>query len=116
MQRSGRILILLGILLGGLALIASFIALNPDRNRPPEVPTTKVVVAKRTIAPRAVVTTDTVGLADWPAASVPRGALTDTVDALNRLAATQIAEGQVILPGMLIDKEVEEARRGVGSQ
>ncbi|MBI5878169.1 MAG: Flp pilus assembly protein CpaB [Chloroflexi bacterium] len=117
MQRSGRVLILLGILLGGLALIASFVFLNPDRNRAQvEVQTTKVVVARRAIAPRATVTTDTIGLADWPTASVPRGALTDPVDAYNRLAATQIAEGQVILPGMLIDKEIEETRRGAGSQ
>ncbi len=115
MQRSGRILILLGIVLGGLALVASFIALNPERNRATVEAQVKVVVARRLILPRTAITSDTLTIAEWPAASAPRGVYTDTELLVGKLATTQIAEGQAILPGMVIDKEIEEQRRGVGS-
>ncbi|MFQ6015726.1 MAG: Flp pilus assembly protein CpaB [Anaerolineae bacterium] len=114
MRRGGRILVLFGIVLGIVTAGAAFFILQAQR---PEVTiaTTPVVVSFQSIPARGSVPPDAVGLRDWPIDSVPPGALTDPSQAANKLAAVPLFPGQIILDQMVIDKQREEERKGLGS-
>ncbi len=116
MRRGGRILIILGIVLGLITAAAAFVVVSTaGAGAPAPVATTKVVIAQQNVPMRASVPAAAVTTIDWPSDSVPPGTLTDPTKVVGKLAATPIVAGQLIVPNMVIDKKVEESRKGLGS-
>lgn len=112
MRRGGRILILLGIVLGILTAGGTFITLtNTTSGQNQQVPTRQVVIAQQNIGERSEIPPEAVGKADWPEAFIPAGAFSTTDQVSGKLAVQPIYQGQIILPQMLIDKStVKETR------
>lgn len=74
--------------------------------RPPDPPTSAVVVAAHPIDAGASLTSADVRVARMPEALAPDGALTDADAVLGASAAVPIAAGAPVLPGLLADDEV----------
>lgn len=112
MRRGGRILILLGIILGILTAGGTFLTLtNTTSGANPQVSTRQVVIAQQNIGERSEIPPEAVGKADWPEAFIPAGAFNNTDQVSGKLAVQPIYQGQIILPQMLIDKNtVKETR------
>ena len=120
-MRSGRIFIVIGIVLFLGALAAGFYFLvGPGRQQPepaleveegtpqPEVPKglTEIVVAVQNI-PRGMRVTediDAVILQNWPEDAVPEGAITDLEVVYDRVARVDIVREMPILDGMLAEE------------
>ncbi len=120
MRRGGRILIVLGLVLGLITAAAAWFLLatssSPVSGSGPAVRTVKVVVAQQNLAARAPIPQAALTAVDWPEDKVPEGAITDPAQATtNKLTKAPISIGQVIVQGMLIDKKFEETRKGIGS-
>src|SRR5439155_16949150 len=117
MQRSARLLILLGLLLGAAAMVAIATALNSNTPRTVEAPlVAKVVVSQQAIAINTRILTGAVTLADWPLQALRPDTITDTEDVIGKISTTPIVPGQMIVSGMLVDKPAaEESRGGVAS-
>ena len=112
MPRSGRLLIVMGLLLGILAMVAIVTYLNnTTRTIPPPV-LVKVVVSQQNILINTRILTGAVTLADWPPESVRPDTVTDLADVIGKLSTTAIVPGQMIVTGMLIDKAGAETSRG----
>ncbi len=119
MQR-GRLLIILGIILG-LATIGAVAflllggagdTLTPTETPPPAVgiqpastgiPTTQVIVALQPIGRGAEFVAGSIGRRDWPADNVPPEIIADEAETIGQVAKTDIVQGQVIVRGMLVD-------------
>ncbi|MCB0193119.1 MAG: Flp pilus assembly protein CpaB [Anaerolineae bacterium] len=125
MQR-GRLLIILGIILG-LATVGAvaFLLLNgggglplPDAEEPTPappsvdgegggIPTTEVIVALQPIPRGAEFVAGSIGRRDWPANNVPPEVIADEAETIGKVAKTEIVQGQVIVRSMLVDVGVE---------
>jgi Flp pilus assembly protein CpaB len=118
MQR-GRLLIILGIILG-LATVGAvaFLLLQgggggilpgePTPTPPPVVeeqgvPTTQVIVALQPIGRGASFVAGSIGRRDWPANNVPPDIIADEAETIGKVAKTEIVQGQVIVRSMLAD-------------
>jgi Flp pilus assembly protein CpaB len=121
MQR-GRLLIILGIILG-LATIGAvaFLLLSgggggeltaeeatptpPPGAVPPEqgIPTTQVIVALQPIGRGSEFVAGSIGRRDWPANNVPPDIIADEAETIGKVAKTDVVQGQVIVRGMLVD-------------
>ncbi len=111
MRRGGRVLVLLGILLGVLTAGGVYFVLLTAQPQTPQVKTISVVVAQQNIAMRAEILPEALGKADWPEPYVPPGAFEKTADVTGKVALEPIYQGQIILPPMLLDKtKVKETR------
>ena len=112
MRRSGRIIMLLGLVLGlitaGLAFYFLFIV-PPVSPTSQAVETVQIIVAEQPIAPRGTIQRNQVNPKSWPKEFVPPGAITDVTRVVNRLAATRIEQGQPIVATMLISRPVPVA-------
>ena len=124
MQR-GRLLIILGIVLGLLTVGAVAFLLvggagvallsgggtepEPETQGPAEptsIPTTQVVVALQPIARGSEFVAGSIGRRDWPANNVPPDVIADEAETIGKVAKTEIVQGQVIVRSMLVDKGV----------
>jgi len=114
MRRGGRILIVLGVVLGLLTGGAALFVLQAPAA--PPVPTKPVVVVVQPIGARVPIVQTAIQTRPWPADAIPAGALTDPTKAVNKLTRMPLLPGQILLEGMILDKEKEEKeRKGVGS-
>jgi pilus assembly protein CpaB len=120
MQR-GRLLIILGVILGLATLAAvafllfqgggSDIALpGTEATATPVpavedegVPTTQVIVALQPIGRGASFVAGSIGRRDWPANNVPPDIIADEAETIGKVAKTEIVQGQVIVRSMLAD-------------
>jgi len=116
MQR-GRLLIILGVVLGILTLGAvAFLVFSgglPDIGGTPatptpevvgpevEVPTTEVIVALQPIPRGAQFVEGSIGRRPWPAESVPPEVIQDEIETIGMVAKTEIVQGQIIVRSML---------------
>ena len=120
MQR-GRLLIILGIILGlatvgavAFLLIGGGLLGGGEPEPPPEIPvqqqeeqgipTTQVIVALQPIPRGAEFVAGSIGRRDWPANNVPPDIIADEAETIGKVAKTEVVQGQVIVRGMLIDK------------
>jgi len=118
MQR-GRLLILLGIVLGLLTVgLVAFFALGsgglpgtePEPTppgpsaSPTSIPTTQVIVALQPIARGAEFVQGSVGPRPWPAGNVPPEVIADEAELFGKVAKTEIVQGQPIVRTLLVDK------------
>ncbi len=111
MRRGGRVLVLLGILLGVLTAGGVYFVLLTATPQTPQIQTRSVVVAQQNIANLGEILPEALGKADWPETSVPPGAFERTADVAGKVAIVPIYQGQMILPQMLLDKtKVKETR------
>lgn len=107
MRRGGRILIILGLLLGAITAVGSFLVLSSATEQAREIPTKPVVVALQPIPERSSITAESVGIKDWPETALPPGQFFSKLDdVINKLALQPIYPGQIILPPMVIDKKL----------
>lgn len=105
MRRGGRILVVLGLLLGALTALGTFLVLSSAVEQGTRVPTKPVVIALLPIADRSIISEDAVGLKDWPEPLPPGQIFDKTADVAGKLAIEPIYPGQIILPPMIIDKQ-----------
>lgn len=111
MRRGGRILVLLGIVLGILTAGGTFLVLSSSQPSGPQLPTKSVIIAQQNIIARSEVAATALGKAEWPEAYIPTGAYDKVDDVSGKLALETIYQGQIILPQMLVDKtKVKETR------
>jgi hypothetical protein len=119
MQR-GRLLIILGIILG-LATVGAvaFLFLGgggvPTLEEPTPtvtpgitegeggIPTTQVIVALQPIGRGSEFVAGSIGRRDWPANNVPPDIIADEAETIGKVAKTDIVQGQVIVRSMLVD-------------
>src|SRR5689334_6235465 len=110
MQRSGRLLIIIGLILGALAAAAIIATLNTNNNQPPPVvKLVKVVIAQQSVALGTAIPAGAVSLAEWPEDAVRPEMLTDTNQVVGQVSTVPIAPGQVIVRGMIVDKAAAAA-------
>ena len=110
MRRGGRVLILLGIILGLVTAGGTFLALSTQPQQVQQVQTQPVVIALQPILERTEIRADQLGVQPWPE-PIPVGASSRPEDLVGKLALEPIYQGQVILPPMYIDKtKVNETR------
>jgi pilus assembly protein CpaB len=120
MQR-GRLLIILGIILGlatlgavafllttggGGGLLGPAPTPTPKAEAKPEeegIPTTQVIVALQPIPRGAEFVAGSIGRRDWPANNVPPEIIADEAETIGKVAKTEIVQGQVIVRDMLVD-------------
>ncbi|MBN1221030.1 MAG: Flp pilus assembly protein CpaB [Anaerolineae bacterium] len=117
MQR-GRLLIILGVILGLLTLgavvflvvgsdLASSLLGGPAETPTPppsgeqEIPTQDVFVALQPIPRGAQFVEGSIGRRPWPAQSVPPDVIQDPIETIGMVAKTEIVQGQIILRSML---------------
>lgn len=124
MQR-GRLLIILGVVLGLLTVGAVALLLiggggggllgggapAPEQVEAPPaeptgIPTTQVIVALQPIPRGSEFVAGSIGRRDWPANNVPPDTIADEAETIGKVAKTEIVQGQVIVRSMLVDKGV----------
>ncbi len=111
MRHGGRILVLLGLILGVVAAGGTFLVVSSSQPQGVQLPTRSVVIAQQNIPARTEISPSSIGKGEWPEAYLPVGAYQNTGDVSGKLAVETIHQGQIILPGMLIDKtQVKETR------
>lgn len=103
MRRGGRVLVLLGIILGLLTAIGTFVALSTPPPQEQQVRTRPVVIALQPIPARTEIRAESLGTQQWPE-PIPTGALERLDEVVGRLALVPIYQGQIILTPMFIDK------------
>ena len=123
MQR-GRLLIILGVVLGILTLGAvAFLVFSggvldgiggtPPTSTPEaapqqeqEVPTTEVIVALQPIPRGAQFVEGSIGRRPWPAESVPPEVIQDEIETIGMVAKTEVVQGQIIVRNNIVDSEI----------
>lgn len=112
----GRILVLLGLILAVISagLVFFMLATSSGEEAAP-VETQPVVVAIQPIPARSVIPPDAITVRDWPVELIPTGALTDTTSVANKLATTDIYQGQPIVRDMVVDKEAAAEELGTSA-
>lgn len=106
MRRRGRILILLGLILGLVAFGLAYFQLQPPEElvaRPPQQ-TTQVLVATQNIPERTQVFVEAVRTEERPVDQVPANALTNPAQVQGTWTLFPIFQGQVIVSDMLVDR------------
>ena len=111
MRRGGRILIILGLLLGVVTAVGTFVVLGNSSTATQQIPTKPVVVAQQNIPERAEITAEAVGVQNWPESAVPPGALESPSDVIGKVALQPIYPGQIVLPQMIVTKGTLGASR-----
>ncbi len=104
MRRGGRILIVLGLLLGLITAAVTFITLSQGTTPQETIATRDVVVATQNIGQRAEITLDMVSTASFPINAIPAGAFEFPQAVVGKLTLMPIYPGQIILPPMIADK------------
>jgi pilus assembly protein CpaB len=110
MRGRGRLLIVLGVILGlvaagGVLYVMMQGAQPPPTAPPPEVgvPMTQVLVALQNIPRGEEITPDLVGTRDWPRDNVPPDIIADEAELIGKVAKTEIFQGQPIVRSMLTE-------------
>ena len=98
-MRNTRALIMLGISIL-VAAVAVYFA-SDWLSKQGDIATAKVVVAKTEVAPGTPVTPEVISLADWPRASVPKGAFSEAAQLKDRVISTGLSAGEPILESKL---------------
>jgi len=106
MQRSGQVLILLGLILG---LITAGMVYMITRAPAPKVETTPVVVAVQDIPERVIIQPSMLGIKYWPVETVPPDAISRVEDVIGKASQTKIFSGEPILGAKIV--EIKAARR-----
>ncbi len=108
MQRTGRILIIVGVLLGVLAMVVVAVWIQSIQPPPPQ-PKVQVVVSQQTIPIYQPIVTGAVALQEYPADLVRPDTITDTALVIGKLSNTNIVPGQVIVRSMIVpDRLISE--------
>jgi Flp pilus assembly protein CpaB len=109
MRGRGRLLIVLGVILGlvaagGVLYVITTIQ-QPAPTPPPEVvvPTTQILVALQNIPRGSEIAADAVESRDWPANNVPPNVIADKAELIGKVAGTDIFQSQPILRSMLAE-------------
>lgn len=106
MNRAGRVLFLLGIIIALGAGVVVYLMLTLNQPKPAEVPTTNVVIAYQNIDSRMEIVPEQVGVANWPRAiPTPIGAFQQVSSVIGKLSTSPIPQGQPISEKILIDKQ-----------
>ena len=110
MRGRGRLLIVLGVILGlaaagGVLYVMMQGAQPPPTAPPPEVavPTTQIVVAAQNIPRGSEISEDLVTRRDWPAGSEPPDVIADEAELIGKVAKTDIFQGQPIVRSMMTE-------------
>ena len=117
-MRRGRLLIILGLVLGLGTAVIVLVVLTQGTTTPVEeqldqltaqvtptgIPTQKVWVALQPIPRGGDFVEGTIGLRDWPTSNVPPDVIGDTAETIGRVATTDIVQGMPILRSMLAEK------------
>ncbi len=114
-MRRGRLLILLGIILGLATAVIVLVVLTrqgPGIAPPPPtgaetptpIPTQQVWVALQPIPRGGDFVEGTLGLRDWPSTNVPPDVIGDKSETIGRVAAVDVVQGQPILRTMLAER------------
>lgn len=88
------------------ALLGVAAACTVQSLRPPDPPTSAVVVAAREIPAGTTLTSADVRVARFPRSVAPAGAVADVADVVGAAAAVPLAVGVPVLAGLLADDEV----------
>ncbi len=115
MRRGGRILVLLGVVLGLVTALGTFVVLGSSQQAGPAIPTKSVVVAQQNIGNLAEISVEALGKADWPEASLPPGVFERVDEVAGRIALQPIYPGQIILPQMIVSKDKAKESRTYAS-
>lgn len=103
MRRGGRILVVLGLLLGALTAAGTFIVISTAETAPP-IQTKPVVVALQPITNLSIIAADAVGIKEWPVTALPPSGVLEKTDAVvGMLAIQNIYPGQIILQPMIVN-------------
>jgi Flp pilus assembly protein CpaB len=121
MRGRGRLLIVLGVLLGLIAaggvLYVMMQGAQPTPTTPsPEVavPTTQIIVAAQNIPRGSKMSEELVTRRDWPAGSEPPDVIADEAELLGKVASIDIYQGQPIVRSMLAEELVgSDAAKGI---
>lgn len=109
----GRILVLLGLIMAVISAgLVFFLLASSSGEEAAPVETRPVVVAIQPVPARSVIPPDAITVREWPVELIPTGALTDTADVANKLATTDIYQGQPIVRDMVVDKEAAAEELG----
>ena len=117
-MRRGRLLIILGLVLGLGTAVIVLVVLTQGTTTPAEeqldplmalvtptgIPTQKVWVALQPIPRGGDFAEGTIGLRDWPTSNVPPDVIGDMAETIGRVATTDIVQGMPILRSMLAEK------------
>ncbi|TEU17038.1 MAG: Flp pilus assembly protein CpaB [Anaerolineales bacterium] len=110
MRGRGRLLIILGVILGlvaagGVLYVMMQGAQPPPTAPPPEVavPTTQILVAIQNIPRASEILADSVEFRDWPANNVPPDVIADEAELIGKVVKTDIFQGQPIVRAMLTE-------------
>jgi pilus assembly protein CpaB len=108
MRRGGRVLVLLGIILGLITAGGTFLVLSTSQPQTQQVPTQPVVIALQNIPARTEINPQALGIQQWPE-PIPPGASQKIEDVAGKLATVPIYQGQIILPQMYVNKATAKA-------
>lgn len=118
-MRSGRILIILGLVLAvGAAGLSFFILRNADTGQQQvEVKRRSVVVAIQPVEARSEIPPDALRVDSWPVEIAPQNSFTSTAQVAGQLTIAPIFPGQVILDNMIVARldETEQPTQTTGS-
>jgi Flp pilus assembly protein CpaB len=117
-MRRGRLLIVLGVVLGLVTAVIILVVLTgqvqvgptpvptpaPAEAEPPTIPTQKVWVALQPIPRGGEFAEGTLGLRDWPTSNVPPDVIGDVSETTGRVATLDVEQGMPILRTYLAEK------------
>lgn len=104
MQRGGRLLIILGLILG---IITGFLVYTSTRQPEAEKVVTKpVVVAAVDISERVGIEAPMLAIKEWPADALPMDSISKIEDAVGKASLTKIYAGEPIMKGKLVDAKL----------
>jgi len=116
MRRGGRILVVLGLLLGLATAAVTFFALSTNVVTGQKVETRNVVIAQQNIGLKTEIQAAQLGVAPWPVENIPPGGSFEKVeDVAGQIALTPIYPGQIILPQMIIKKDAAKETKTYAS-
>lgn len=102
-RRRGRVIVLVGIILAGVAGVGAFMVMNSAQQQASEAhtPRVTVVVASRAIPARKTIDAADIAVHEIPIDGVPSGgAITDPGNAVGHIAAISILPGQPLTANM----------------
>lgn len=104
MRRGGRILVLLGIILGVMTAVLVFFYLvaNTGVTTPP--PTHPVVIAQQNIEARSLIAIESLNIIQLPDGIDLQGSFSSSDRVAGKLARDKIYQGSIILAPMIIDR------------
>ncbi len=108
---SGRIFVLLGLVLALISGVGVFYVLATAEPQATPVQTTQLVVSFQQIPGRSEISPDQIGQVEWPqTVPTPTGAFGTTADVVGKIAKNPIYPGQTINTDMVISKGDAEAQ------